>query len=211
MAIDPITAGLVLKGTQSFLSLYGKNKVAKQQLQELNQNILLAQLTAVSNTNDIMSGTTEILRNNETMASTSGYYANDSASFRAIQARVSENEARDLVNVNLQKDITISSMNASLKNVKDQMTLDRINLGIELGSMYYSHTNYMKDKKIEEVYRKNEEKYRTSVLKQREEQIKELKTQNQLLLNMKRTNKFNQKILMRRVTGNYNRGYEKGW
>lgn len=211
MAIDPYTAALIFKGTQSFLGLHGKNKVAKQQLQEINQNKLLAQLTAVSNTNDIMSGTTEILRNNETMASTSGYYANDSASFRAIQARVSETEARDLVNVNLQKEIAISSMNASLKNVKSQMTMDRINLGIELGSMYYSHTNHMKDKEIENVYRKNEEKYRTSVLKQREEQIKELKTQNQLLLNMKRTNKFNQKILMRRVTGNYNKGYDKGW
>jgi len=209
--MDPITIGLIIQGTQMLFGLYQSNQVAKQQLQELNQNILLAGLTAVSNTNDIMSATTEIHRNNETMASTSGYYANDSASFRAIQARVSETEARDLVNVNLQKEITTSSMNASLSNVKKQMTLDRIGLGLEAASMYYSHSNYMKEKKIEEVYRENEKKYRASVLKQRRDQIEELKTQNQLLLNMKRTNKFNQKILMRRVTNNYSTGYEKGW
>jgi len=202
MAIDPVTAGLILKGIGTGLSFYSSNKQAKQSLQELHQNRLLAQLRAVSNTNDIMTMTTEMLRDNETMASTAGYYANDSASFRAIQARVSENEARDLANVDMQKNIAVDSINQSISNLKTQMTLDRIQLAVDAGSMWYSHSNYMKDKNLEKIYRKKEKVYQENILKNQKNTLDAIRKQNKLLNKTFALNDWNRKKLLRRTYGN---------
>jgi len=201
MAIDPIV-GLVLKGIGTGLNFYSSNKQHKQTLQELEQNKLLAQLRAVSNTNDIMTMTTEMLRDNETMASTAGYYASDSASFRAIQARVSEKEARDLANVDMQKNIAVDSINQSISNLKTQMTLDRIQLGVDLGSMWYSHSNYMKDKKLEEIYRQKEKQYQANILKKQQETLDAIRKRNKLLNKTFALNDWNRKKLLRRTYGN---------
>ena len=173
MAIDPVTAGLILKGIGTGLSFYSSNKQAKQSLQELHQNRLLA-----------------------------GYYANDSASFRAIQARVSENEARDLANVDMQKNIAVDSINQSISNLKTQMTLDRIQLAVDAGSMWYSHSNYMKDKNLEKIYRKKEKVYQENILKNQKNTLDAIRKQNKLLNKTFALNDWNRKKLLRRTYGN---------
>jgi len=179
MAIDPITAMLLMQTGQTVLNF---PFVRRQQLQKLHTNRLLAKLNGESTANQINDISEETLANNYTIASTGGYAPMDSASFRAIQERVETQRDKDINMNKISTNMAVNEINNSLKNLKDQMLMSEINLVTDLGSIYYSHKNYTKNKDTEKAYRNK--------------QLKELKKQTEILKDMKKTSYMGYKKLL---------------
>tara|TARA_R100001443_G_scaffold116801_1_gene138570 strand:+ start:45 stop:638 length:594 start_codon:yes stop_codon:yes gene_type:complete len=185
MAIDPITAMLWMQTAQTVINFPFVRKQQKQTLQKLHTNRLIAQLNGESTANQINDIAEETLANNLTVASTGGYAPMDSASFEAIQDRVNTQRDKDISMNKISTNMAINDINNSLKNLKDQMLMSELNLVTELGSIYYSHENYTKNKKIEDAYRK--------------QQLEILKEQTKVLKDMKKTSQMGYKKMMFRV------------
>lgn len=187
--MDPATWLLLSQATQTVLNFPFVRKQQKQTLQKLHTNRLIAELNGVSTANQINDIADETLANNITVASSSGYSPLDSGSFEAIQERVNTTRNKDLSMNKISTEMALTDINNSLSNLKDQMLMSEINLVTDLGSIYYSHKNYTKNKSIEEAYRAK--------------QIKELEKQTELLKGIKKKTTFGYKNLMNRVTGVY--------
>jgi len=190
MAIDPITAMLWMQTAQTVINFPFVRKQQKQTLQKLHTNRLIAQLNGESTANQINDIAEETLANNLTVASTGGYAPMDSASFEAIQDRVNTQRDKDISMNKISTNMAVTDINNSLKNLKDQMLMSELNLVTDLGSIYYSHKNYTKNKKIEDVYRK--------------QQLEILKEQSKQLTDIKKSTTMNYKKLLWRQK-NYNR------
>ena len=182
MAIDPVTAMLLMQTGQTLINFPLQRKAQKQTLQKLHTNKLLAKLNGESTANQINNISEETLANNYTIASTGGYAPMDSASFRAIQERVETQRDKDINMNKISTNMAVNEINNSLKNLKDQMLMSEINLVTDLGSIYYSHKNYTKNKGIEEAYRNK--------------QLKELEKQTEILKEMKKTSQMGYKKLL---------------
>ena len=187
--MDPATWLLLSQATQTVLNFPFVRKQQKQTLQKLHTSRLIAELNGVSTANQINDIADETLANNITVASSSGYSPLDSGSFEAIQERVNTSRNKDLSMNKISTEMALTDINNSLSNLKDQMLMSEINLVTDLGSIYYSHKNYTKNKSIEDAYRAK--------------QIKELETQTELLRGIKKKTTFGYKNLMNRVTGVY--------
>ena len=114
----------------------------------------------------------------------------DSASFEAIQDRVNTQRDKDISMNKISTNMAVTDINNSLKNLKDQMLMSELNLVTDLGSIYYSHKNYTKNKQIEDAYRK--------------QQLEILKEQSKQLTDIKKSTTMNYKKLLWRQK-NYNR------
>ena len=204
--VDPVTALAFLSFTKSGLGFIGGRIQDKQTLQELNTNRLLAQLKGLSTSNQINDMTDETLADNITVGNTSGYAPLDSASFRAIQKRVTDKGKKDLLNTKLSTEIAVNSINQSLSNLNKKMIMSEIGFGVEIASMSYSHSNFMKNRDLEEAYRTKEAIYRDNTIKALKKQRAELSSNLSLL----RKSQFNQKILFSRVLGSPKR-HHKGY
>ena len=187
MAIDPITGMLIMQGFQTTTNFIFTRKSQKQTLQKLNTNKLLAQLNGETTANQINDIADETLANNLTIASTGGYAPMDSASFEAIQERVETTRDKDISMNKISTNMAINDINNSLKNLKDQMLMSELNLITDLGSIYYSHKNYTKNKDIEKAYRN--------------QQLELLREQTKALKEMKKTSQMGYKKMLHRVTG----------
>ena len=190
--MDPATAMMIISLTKTGLGFISNRGANKQALQELNTNRLLAQLKGITISNQINDIADETKADNYTVASTSGYAPLESASFRAIQSRVDNKRNKDIFNTKISTDIAVRSINQSLSNLNKNMIMNEIGLVIDVGSQTYSHSNFMKNKDLEDAYRIKEANYRKEVLKNME-------TQNTLLIN----SNFNQKYLLHRVKRGY--------
>ena len=151
--MDPITAMLMMQTAQTVINFPFVRRQQKQTLQKLHTNRLIAQLNGESTANQINDIAEETLANNLTVASTGGYAPMDSASFEAIQDRVNTQRDKDISMNKISTNMAVTDINNSLKNLKDQMLMSEINLVTDLGSIYYSHKNYTKNKSIEKAYR----------------------------------------------------------
>jgi hypothetical protein len=190
--MDPATAMMMISFLKTGLNFINTRGANKQALQELNTNRLLAQLKGISVSNQINAIATETKANNYTIASTMGYSPLESASFRAIQSRVESKRDKDIFNTKISTDIAVGSINQSLSNLNKNMIMNEIGLVIDVGSQVYSHSNFMKNKDLEDAYRSKEILYRKEVLKNLEHQNILLRNQN-----------FNQKYLLHRVKKGY--------
>ena len=183
--MDPITAMLIMQTAQTVINFPFARKQQKQTLQKLHTNRLIAQLNGESTANQINDIAEETLANNLTVASTGGYAPMDSASFEAIQDRVNTQRDKDISMNKISTNMAVTDINNSLKNLKDQMLMSELNLVTDLGSIYYSHKNYTKNKDIEKAYRK--------------QQLEILKEQTKVLKDMKKTSQMGYKKMMFRV------------
>tara|TARA_R100001510_G_C7656264_1_gene216089 strand:- start:4654 stop:5253 length:600 start_codon:yes stop_codon:yes gene_type:complete len=188
--MDPITMMLIAQGIQTTSNFIFSRKAQKQTLQKLHTNRLVAKLNGEATANQINDIADETLANNITIASTGGYAPMDSASFNAIQERVETTRDKDISMNKISTNMAVNDINNSLKNLKDQMLMSEINLVTDMGSIYYSHKNYTKNKGLEEAYRAK--------------QLKILEEQTKILKNMKTTSQLGYKKLLWR-TKNYNR------
>tara|TARA_R110002020_G_scaffold458032_1_gene675217 strand:- start:6923 stop:7537 length:615 start_codon:yes stop_codon:yes gene_type:complete len=153
MAIDPFTVALVLNLSKTFINFGLTRNQNKQTLQALNQQRLLAKLQGVQTSNRINEIATETLANNYTVASTSGYSPLESASFKAIQQRVSNRRDSDISNAKLSTNMAINSINTSLKNLNTSMQMNELGLVMDSGSLWFSHSNHVRNKNLEKAYR----------------------------------------------------------
>ena len=186
--MEPITMALLLaQGVQTTSNFIFSRKAQKQTLQKLHTNKLVAQLNGEATANQINDIADETLANNLTIASTGGYAPMDSASFEAIQERVETTRDKDISMNKISTKMAINDINNSLKNLKDQMLMSEINLVTDIGSIYYSHKNYTKNKAIEKAYR--------------DQQLKILEEQTKILKDMKKTSQMGYKKLLHRQTG----------
>ena len=183
--MEPITMMLIAQGIQTTSNFILSRRAQKQTLQKLNTNKLVAQLNGEVTANQINDIADETLANNLTIASTGGYAPMDSASFEAIQERVETTRNKDISMNKISTNMAVNDINNSLKNLKDQMLMSEINLVTDIGSIYYSHKNYTKNKGIEEAYRAK--------------QLKQLEEQTKILRDMKKTSQMGYKKMMFRV------------
>ena len=183
--MEPITMMLIAQGIQTTSNFILSRRAQKQTLQKLNTNKLVAQLNGEVTANQINDIADETLANNITIASTGGYAPMDSASFQAIQERVETTRDKDISMNKISTNMAVNDINNSLKNLKDQMLMSEINLVTDIGSIYYSHKNYTKNKGIEEAYRAK--------------QLKQLEEQTKILRDMKKTSQMGYKKMMFRV------------
>ena len=188
--MEPITMMLIAQGIQTTSNFIFSRRAQKQTLQKLHTNKLVAQLNGEVTANQINDIADETLANNITIASTGGYAPMDSASFEAIQERVETTRDKDISMNKISTKMAVDDINNSLKNLKDQMLMSELNLITDMGSIYYSHKNYTKNKGIEEAYRAK--------------QLKQLEEQTKILKDMKKTSQMGYKKLLWR-TKNYNR------
>ena len=188
--MEPISWLLLAQGTQTLTNFVFTRKAQKQTLQKLHTNKLVAQLNGEATANQINDIADETLANNITIASTGGYAPMDSASFEAIQKRVETTRDKDISMNKISTNMAVNDINNSLKNLKDQMLMSELNLITDMGSIYYSHKNYTKNKAIEQAYRN--------------QQLELLREQTKILKEMKKTSQMGYKKLLWR-TKNYNR------
>ena len=188
--MDPVTMMLLAQGIQTTSNFIFSRRAQKQTLQKLHTNRLVAQLNGEVTANQINDIADETLANNLTIASTGGYAPMDSASFEAIQERVETTRDKDISMNKISTNMAVNDINNSLKNLKDQMLMSELNLITDMGSIYYSHKNYTKNKAIEQAYRN--------------QQLELLREQTKALKDMKKTSQMGYKKLLWR-TKNYNR------
>jgi len=156
MAINPAYIYAGFKGLDTLFGFTMGRRQDKSYLQKLRQDKLLTQLNTVSNTNVILDNLKSLQADNETIAGTANYHAFDSASFKAIQKRMTSLADKDIKNLEMTNAISISGIDTSLKNLKFNMRLSEFELIADLGTLGYSANHYVKDQAIEKAVRKAE-------------------------------------------------------
>ena len=128
----------------------------KTHLQKLHQDKLLTRYNTVSNTNIILDTLKSAQSDNITVAGTANYHAFDSASFRAIQKRMTTLAEKDITNLELTNQIAISGINTSISNLNFNMRMKEFKLFMDIGSTVASTNYYMKDQATEVATRQAE-------------------------------------------------------
>ncbi|SVA15923.1 uncharacterized protein METZ01_LOCUS68777, partial [marine metagenome] len=121
----------------------------KTHLQKLHQDKLLTRYNTVSNTNTILDTLKSAQSDNITVAGTANYHAFDSASFKAIQKRMTTLADKDIKNLELTNEIAISGINTSISNLNFNMRMKEFQLVADLGTIAVSSHYYMKDQATE--------------------------------------------------------------
>jgi|TARA_R100000501_G_C2627956_1_gene122014 hypothetical protein len=156
MAINPAYIYAGVKGLDTLFGFTMGRRQDKSYLQKLHQDKLLTRLNTVSNTNIILDNLKSLQADNQTIAGTANYHAFDSASFKAIQKRMTSLAEKDIKNLEMTNAIAISGIDTSLKNLNFNMRLSEFKLIADLGTLGYSANHYVKDQAIEEAIRKAE-------------------------------------------------------
>jgi len=128
----------------------------KTHLQKLYQDKLLTRYNTVSNTNTILDTLKSAQSDNITVAGTANYHAFDSASFKAIQKRMTTLADKDITNLELTNQIAISGINTSISNLNFNMRMKEFKLLMDVGSTVASTNYYMKDQATEAATRQAE-------------------------------------------------------
>ena len=156
MTIPPAVLLGIAQGANTLFGFAMGRRQDKAYLQKLHQDKLLTRLNTVSNTNIILDNLKSLQADNQTIAGTANYHAFDSASFKAIQKRMTSLAEKDIKNLEMTNAIAISGIDTSLKNLNFNMRLSEFKLIADLGTLGYSENNYVKDQAIEEAVRKAE-------------------------------------------------------
>jgi hypothetical protein len=156
MTINPAYIYAGVKGLETLFGFSMGRRQDKSYLQKLHQDRLLTRLNTVSNTNTILDTLKSAQSDNITIAGTANYHAFDSASFKAIQKRMTTLAEKDITNLEMTNQIAISGINTSIKNLNFNMRLSEFKLIADLGTLAYSANYYVKDQTVEKAVRKAE-------------------------------------------------------
>jgi hypothetical protein len=144
-----LVAGAAMSVGSSFLGFSMGRREDKTHLQKLHQDKLLTRYNTVSNTNTILDTLKSAQSDNITVAGTANYHAFDSASFKAIQKRMTTLAEKDITNLELTNQIAISGINTSISNLNFNMRMKEFKLFMDIGSTVASTNYYMKDQATE--------------------------------------------------------------
>jgi len=149
MTINPAYIYAGVKGLDTLFGFTMGRRQDKSYLQKLRQDKLLTRYNTVSNTNVILDNLASLQADNITMAGTANYNTFDSASFRAIEKRMTSLADKDIKNLEINNQITISGINTSISNLKFNMRMKEFQLVADLGTLAVSSHYYMKDQTTE--------------------------------------------------------------
>jgi len=144
-----LVAGAAMSVGSSFLGFSMGRREDKTHLQKLHQDKLLTRYNTVSNTNTVLDALKSAQSDNITVAGTANYHAFDSASFKAIQKRMTTLAEKDITNLELTNQIAISGINTSISNLNFNMKMKEFKFFMDIGSTVASTNYYMKDQTIE--------------------------------------------------------------
>jgi hypothetical protein len=165
-----LVAGAAMSVGSSFLGFSMGRREDKTHLQKLHQDKLLTRYNTVSNTNTILDTLKSAQSDNITVAGTANYHAFDSASFKAIQKRMTTLAEKDITNLELTNQIAISGINTSISNLNFNMRMKEFKLFMDIGSTVASTNYYMKDQATEVGIRQAEivrqDKIKTEIARQ---------------------------------------------
>ena len=156
MTINPAYIYAGLQGVDTLFGFTMGRREDKTYLQKLHQNKLLTRYNTVSNTNTVLDALKSAQSDNITVAGTANYHAFDSASFKAIQKRMTTLAEKDITNLEMTNQIAISGIDTSIKNLNFNMRLKEFKLIADLGTIGYSANYYMNDQATEKAIRKAE-------------------------------------------------------
>jgi hypothetical protein len=151
-----LVASAAMSVGSSFMGFSMGRREDKTHLQKLHQDKLLTRYNTVSNTNIILDTLKSAQSDNITVAGTANYHAFDSASFKAIQKRMTTLADKDIKNLELTNQIAISGINTSISNLNFNMRMKEFKLFMDVGSTVASTNYYMKDQATEVATRQAE-------------------------------------------------------
>ena len=151
-----LVASAAMSVGSSFMGFSMGRREDKTHLQKLHQDKLLTRYNTVSNTNTILDTLKSAQSDNITVAGTANYHAFDSASFKAIQKRMTTLADKDIKNLELTNEIAISGINTSISNLNFNMRMKEFKLLMDVGSTVASTNYYMKDQATEAATRQAE-------------------------------------------------------
>jgi hypothetical protein len=149
MTINPAYIYAGVKGLETLFGFSMGRRQDKSYLQKLHQDKLLTRYNTVSNTNVILDNLASLQADNITMAGTANYNTFDSASFRAIEKRMTSLADKDIKNLEINNQIAISGINTSISNLNFNMRMKEFQLVADLGTLAVSSHYYMKDQTTE--------------------------------------------------------------
>jgi hypothetical protein len=149
MAINPAFIYAGLQGANTLFGFVQGRRQDKAYLQKLHQDKLLTRYNTVSNTNVILDNLASLQADNITMAGTANYNTFDSASFKAIEKRMTALADKDIKNLEMNNQIAISGINTSISNLNFNMRMKEFKLIADLGTIAASSNYYMQDKSVE--------------------------------------------------------------
>ena len=156
MAINPAIILGMAKGANTLFGFAMGRRQDKSYLQKLHQDKLLTRYNTISNTNLVLDNLASLQADNITLAGTANYNTFDSASFKAIEKRMTALADKDIKNLEMNNAIAISGINTSIKNLKFNMKMKEFKLVAELGTIAASTNYYMQDQSLEIATRKAE-------------------------------------------------------
>jgi DNA-binding Xre family transcriptional regulator len=151
-----LIAAAAMSAGSSLMGFSMGRREDKTHLQKLHQDKLLTRFNTVSNTNTILDILKSAQSDNITVAGTANYHAFDSASFKAIQKRMTTLAEKDITNLELTNQIAISGINTSISNLNFNMRMKEFKLFMDIGSTIASTNYYMKDQATEVATRQAE-------------------------------------------------------
>lgn len=149
MTIPPAVLLGIAQGANTLFGFAMGRRQDKAYLQKLHQDKLLTRYNTVSNTNVILDNLASLQADNITMAGTANYNTFDSASFKAIEKRMTALADKDIKNLEMNNQIAISGINTSISNLNFNMRMKEFKLIADLGTIAASSNYYMKDKSVE--------------------------------------------------------------
>ena len=149
MTIPPAVLLGIAQGANTLFGFAMGRRQDKAYLQKLHQDKLLTRYNTVSNTNVILDNLTSLQADNITMAGTANYNTFDSASFKAIEKRMTALADKDIKNLEMNNQIAISGINTSISNLNFNMRMKEFKLIADLGTIAASSNYYMQDKSVE--------------------------------------------------------------
>ena len=149
MTIPPAVLLGIAQGANTLFGFAMGRRQDKAYLQKLHQDKLLTRYNTVSNTNVILDNLASLQADNITMAGTANYNTFDSASFKAIEKRMTALADKDIKNLEMNNQIAISGINTSISNLNFNMRMKEFKLIADLGTIAASSNYYMQDKSVE--------------------------------------------------------------
>ena len=149
MTIPPAVLLGIAQGANTLFGFAMGRRQDKAYLQKLHQDKLLTRYNTVSNTNIILDNLASLQADNITMAGTANYNTFDSASFKAIEKRMTALADKDIKNLEMNNQIAISGINTSISNLNFNMRMKEFKLIADLGTIAASSNYYMQDKSVE--------------------------------------------------------------
>ena len=149
MTVPPAVLLGIAQGANTLFGFAMGRRQDKAYLQKLHQDKLLTRYNTVSNTNVILDNLASLQADNITMAGTANYNTFDSASFKAIEKRMTALADKDIKNLEMNNQIAISGINTSISNLNFNMRMKEFKLIADLGTIAASSNYYMQDKSVE--------------------------------------------------------------